>query len=170
MRRILVLVRKEFLELRQMPVLLLRHRRTGQRIWFANFHNPASLPWLGSQRRHRQEARHQPGAGRGGAHRDRAGQADGPAGGIRRGLRVPLLGACRLHHWAESFARRRRVSRDVLGTVPRPLIPAQAGIQRLGPRLRGDERNEVLSLPCPCPSRDASSRPTSISTPRSTTP
>jgi endonuclease/exonuclease/phosphatase family metal-dependent hydrolase len=43
-------------KIRQMPVLLLRHRGTGQRVWFANFHNPASLPWLGSQRRHRQEA------------------------------------------------------------------------------------------------------------------
>jgi endonuclease/exonuclease/phosphatase family metal-dependent hydrolase len=42
--------------IRQMPVLLLQHRGTGQRVWFANFHNPASLPWLGSQRSHRQEA------------------------------------------------------------------------------------------------------------------
>jgi endonuclease/exonuclease/phosphatase family metal-dependent hydrolase len=45
-------------KIRQMPVLLLQHRATGQRIWIANFHNPASLPWLGSQRRHRQEALH----------------------------------------------------------------------------------------------------------------
>jgi endonuclease/exonuclease/phosphatase family metal-dependent hydrolase len=42
--------------IRQMPVLLLRHRGSGKRVWFANFHNPASLPWLGSQRRHREEA------------------------------------------------------------------------------------------------------------------
>jgi endonuclease/exonuclease/phosphatase family metal-dependent hydrolase len=42
--------------IKQMPVLLLRHRPTGRQAWFANFHNPASLPWLGSQRRWRSEA------------------------------------------------------------------------------------------------------------------
>jgi endonuclease/exonuclease/phosphatase family metal-dependent hydrolase len=42
--------------IKRMPVLLLRHRPSGRQAWFANFHNPASLPWLGSQRRWRQQA------------------------------------------------------------------------------------------------------------------
>jgi hypothetical protein len=42
--------------IKQMPVLLLRHRPSGRLAWFANFHNPASLPWLGSQRRYRVQA------------------------------------------------------------------------------------------------------------------
>jgi endonuclease/exonuclease/phosphatase family metal-dependent hydrolase len=40
----------------RMPVVLLEHRATGQRTWVGSFHNPASLPWLGSQREHREEA------------------------------------------------------------------------------------------------------------------
>jgi hypothetical protein len=43
-------------KIKHMPVLLLQHRATGRAAWFATFHNPASLPWLGSQRRHREEA------------------------------------------------------------------------------------------------------------------
>jgi endonuclease/exonuclease/phosphatase family metal-dependent hydrolase len=43
-------------KVKQMPVLLLRHRPSGRLAWFANFHNPASLPWLGPQQRYRVEA------------------------------------------------------------------------------------------------------------------
>jgi endonuclease/exonuclease/phosphatase family metal-dependent hydrolase len=39
-----------------MPVVLLEHRATKQRVWVGSFHNPASLPWLPSQRAHREEA------------------------------------------------------------------------------------------------------------------
>jgi hypothetical protein len=39
-----------------MPVVLLEHRATGQRVWVGSFHNPASLPWLPSQGVHRDEA------------------------------------------------------------------------------------------------------------------
>ena len=44
----------------------------------------------------------------------RAGEALRLSGRVRRGLRVPVLGARRLHHGAESADRRRRVSRRVL--------------------------------------------------------
>ena len=48
------------------------------------------------------------------AHRDRSGQALRRARRVRRGLRVPVLGACRLHHRTEPPDGRRRVSRGVL--------------------------------------------------------
>ena len=44
----------------------------------------------------------------------RAGETLRLSGRVRRGLRVPVLGACRLHHRAEPADRRRRVSRRVL--------------------------------------------------------
>ena len=63
----------------------------------------------------------------------RAGEALRRAGRVRRGLRVPVLGACRLHHRAEPADRRRGVPRRVLsatwraacGQPPcrRPLLP-----------------------------------------------
>jgi endonuclease/exonuclease/phosphatase family metal-dependent hydrolase len=43
-------------KIKQMPVVLLRHRASGRPAWFANFHNPASLPWLPPQKRYRDEA------------------------------------------------------------------------------------------------------------------
>ena len=42
-----------------------------------------------------------------------------PAGGAWRLLRLPLLGACRLHHRPEPADRRRKLSGDVLRTQAR---------------------------------------------------
>src|SRR5262249_60456177 len=64
------------------------------------------------------------------------------------------------------FRSRRLYARAVLGlseilpiAQQAPLIPAQAGIQdELGPRFRGDEREESLETPrCPSCSADVSS-------------
>jgi endonuclease/exonuclease/phosphatase family metal-dependent hydrolase len=40
----------------KMPYVLLEHRASGQRAFFANFHNPASVKRFGSQKRHRARA------------------------------------------------------------------------------------------------------------------
>ena len=48
------------------------------------------------------------------AHRHRSGAARRQPGRIRRGLRVPVLGACRLHHRAKFADRRRRFPGRVL--------------------------------------------------------
>lgn len=42
--------------IRQMPVVLLRHRATGRQAWFANFHNPASTRRVGNQQHWRDVA------------------------------------------------------------------------------------------------------------------
>ena len=48
------------------------------------------------------------------AHRHRAGETHRPARRTRRHLRLPVLGACRLHHRAEHSDRRRGISGRVL--------------------------------------------------------
>ena len=42
--------------LRTMPVVLLQSRVTGQRVWFANFHNPANTRQFNAQQQYRDEA------------------------------------------------------------------------------------------------------------------
>lgn len=42
--------------LRKMPVVLLQHRATGRKAWFANFHNPASTRRVGNQQHWRNVA------------------------------------------------------------------------------------------------------------------
>lgn len=42
--------------LRKMPVVLLQHRATGRKAWFANFHNPASTKRVGNQQHWRNVA------------------------------------------------------------------------------------------------------------------
>ena len=79
----------------------------------------------------RQEPEHHGGAGQGGAHRDRAGETLRRARRVRRGLRVPLLGACRLHHRAEPLDGRRRLSRA--RSEGEPTCPWSCGRNRVFP-------------------------------------
>jgi len=58
-------------------------------------------------------------------------------GRIRCGLRVPVLGARRLHHGTESADRRRRVPRRVLSADGVPLFGATTRLV-VGGRLAGD--------------------------------
>ena len=51
------------------------------------------------------------------AHRHHPGQALRRSGRVRRRLRLPVLGAGRLHHRAEPADRRRHLQRGVLGRI-----------------------------------------------------
>ncbi len=76
-------------------------------------HRPAALDAVEDRRAEGQE-RH---AGGGRPHQHDPGQALRRSGRVRRGLRVPVLGAGRLHHRAEFADRRRQLHRRVLGRV-----------------------------------------------------
>ena len=73
-------------------------------------HRPAAL----QSRRECEEARHELRGRAGRARRHGPGATRRPAGRVRRRLRVPVLGACRLHHRPEPADRRRRLFRRVL--------------------------------------------------------
>src|SRR5262249_3683717 len=68
--------------------------------------------------------------------------------GCVRGTRGRALGASQ-----DARERAYDAGRSPLGAPPwrlsPPLIPAQAGIQNLGPRFRGDERKRLTPLPAP---------------------
>ena len=67
-------------------------------------------------------------------------QALRQSGRIRRGLRVPVLGAGRLHHRAESADRRRHVQRRVLGAeTTKAGVAAGLRLVRHARRLFGDQ-------------------------------
>src|SRR5262249_17807689 len=81
----------------------------------------------------REEARQVDRGRGGGAQGDRTGQALRDAGGIRRGLRVPVLGTGRLHHGPEFVARWRDGSDPVL--IFRTAIHKQKGRRNGRPSL-----------------------------------
>jgi hypothetical protein len=84
----------------------------------------------------------------------RSGACEAPVGralGASQDARERAYDAAR-----QALARRlasHNAGRSPLGAPPwrlsPPLIPAQAGIQKLGPRFRGDERKRLTPLPAP---------------------